>query len=233
MSRSAPLYALQQIDSKIHACRQRLAAIEGQLGETDELIALRRRLDDTRQSLRTARSRHRDDELQLQSIQQKRRASELRLYGGKVRNPKELSDLQAEVKSLARRQESIEESVFAGMVAIEETEAAERDVARELEQVELEWKTNQDQLVAEQAAQEALLAELLAERQRRAKAIPASDLDTYEHLRQRKGGVAVAQLQGPECQGCMAEVSASRVKEARGRSLAFCGTCGRILYPTN
>jgi len=233
MSRSAPLYALQQIDSKIHACRQRLAAIEGQLGETDELTALRRRLDATRQSLKTTRARHRDDELQLQSIQQKRRTSELKLYGGKVRNPKELSDLQAEVKSLARRQEVMEESVFAGMVALEEIEATETDVARELEQVEFEWKTSQEQLVAEQAAQEALLADLLAERQARAKAIPASDLETYEHLRRRKSGVAVAQLQGPECQGCMAEVSASRVKEARGNSLAFCGTCGRILYPTN
>jgi uncharacterized protein len=233
MSRSAPLYTLQQTDSKIHACRQRLDAIEGQLGETDELVALRLHLDSTRESLRATRVRQRDAELQLQSIQQKRRASELQLYGGKVRNPKELSDLQVEVKSLARRQESVEEFVFEGMVAIEELETTERAVARNLAQIELEWNASQADLLAEKAAQEAELTELLAERQTRAAALPASDLHTYEHLRERKGGVAVAQLKGPECQGCMAEVSASRAKEARGNSLAFCGTCGRILYPAN
>jgi predicted nucleic acid-binding Zn-ribbon protein len=233
MIRSAPLYALQKVDSEILARRERLATIDAQLGETDELIALRDRLTEIRDSMRTWRARQRDEELQLQGVQQKKRASEQRLYGGKVRNPKELSDLQAEVKSLTRRQEVIEESVFEAMVMIEELEATESQVARDLQRVDRKWKADQAELCAEQEAQAGRLAELMAERQARADAIPAPDLNTYEHLRDRKGGLAVAELRGAECQGCMTAVSASRVKEARSYSLAFCGTCGRILYPTN
>jgi predicted nucleic acid-binding Zn-ribbon protein len=233
MSRSAPLYALQQIDNEILACHQRLAIIDEQLRQTDELIATRGRLSEIRHSVKSWGVRQRDEELQLQTIQQKKRASEQRLYGGKVRNPKELSDLQAEVRSLARRQELIEETVFEGLVTIEELEATESQVAGDLQRMEDEWKAKQAELRAEQEAQAKRLSELLSERQARVDRIPASDLDTYEHLRQRKGGLAVAQLIGAECQGCMTTVSASRVKEARSNSLAFCGTCGRILYPTN
>jgi predicted nucleic acid-binding Zn-ribbon protein len=231
MSRSAPLYLLQQIDSEILSCRQRLAAIDGQLGETDELAAARNRLNEIRDSMRTSRVRQRDEELQLQSLQQKKRASEQRLYGGKVRNPKELSDLQAEIKSLTRRQEVIEEAVFEVMVTIEELETAENQSARDLQRIERKWEADQAELRAEQESTTKRLTELLTDRRTRADTIPPSDLDIYEHLRDRKGGLAVAQLTGAECQGCMTTVSASRVKEARGSTLAFCGTCGRILYP--
>jgi predicted nucleic acid-binding Zn-ribbon protein len=232
MSRSAPLYALQQIDNKISACRQRLATINEQLGETEELVAMRDRLNEIRASLKTWRIRQRDEELQLHSVQQKMKASEHRLYGGRVRNPKELSDLQAEVKSLARRRQAIEESVFAAMLTIEELETTERRVAQDLHRMEQEWQAEQSELRAEQEAQTAHLAELLSDRKGTTDTILPADLSAYEHLRERKGGLAVAQLRGAECQGCMTTVSASRVKEARGNSLAFCGTCGRILYPT-
>jgi predicted nucleic acid-binding Zn-ribbon protein len=233
MSRSAPLYALQQIDSEIRACRGRLDLIKEKMGETEELIAIRRRAMSTNESIRAIRVQQRDQELLLQTIQHKRRESELRLYGGHVHNPKELSDLQAEVKSLARRQETIEESVFDTMVNLEELEATDREIARDLTLIELEWKGGQSDLLSENAALEARVAELMAERDARVAKIPASDLNTYEHLFRRKGGLAVAQLKGDECQGCMASVSASRVKEARSDSLAYCGTCGRILYPAN
>lgn len=233
MSRSAPLYALQQIDNEIRACRSSLDTIERQLGETDELVSIRKRVIATQESLRTTRALQRDQELQLQTVQNKRRDSELRLYGGQVRNPKELSDLQAEVASLARRQGVIEDSVLEVMVALEELEAAEQEIARDLAHIELEWRTGQSELLAEKAAIDARLDELLPEREARVARIPAADLNTYEHLRERKGGVAVAELKGDECQGCMASVSALRVKEARSDSLAYCGTCGRILYPTN
>jgi predicted nucleic acid-binding Zn-ribbon protein len=178
------------------------------------------------------RTQQRDEELRLQGLQQKRRTSEQRLYGGKVQNPKELSDLQAEVQSLTRRQQEIEESVFGIMVAIEDMEEQESALAQDLMQIEQEWRVRQDELLAEKTDLGKRLTELLTEREDRISSIPAADLNTYEHLRERKGGVAVAQLKGAECQGCMASVSASRVKEARSNTLAYCGTCGRILYPT-
>ena len=77
------------------------------------------------------------------------------------------------------------------------------------------------------------LADLRARRQIQVRAVPPADLRSYEHLRPRKRNLAVAILLGAECQGCMTSVSAARVKEARSDALAYCGTCGRILFAKN
>jgi len=230
MSRSADLYALQQIDHETDSRRARLAVVNESLGETDELRAAHQRLIQAQEMLSRWRTRQRDQELALQSLDQKRQASERRLYGGKIRNPKELSDLQEEVESLGRRRASIEDELLEIMLMVEEGEAEEREASESLSRIEGQWERDQADLQAEKEGLEKRLLELDELRRQRVASIAPADLNDYEHLRPRKRGVAVAILQGDECQGCMTTVSAARVKEARSEALAHCGTCGRILH---
>jgi predicted nucleic acid-binding Zn-ribbon protein len=230
MSRSANLYALQQIDHETDSHRDRLAVVNESLGETGELQSARQRLKQAQETLSQWRTKQRDQELVLQSLDQKRQASEQRLYGGKIRNPKELSDLQEEVASLGRRRASIEDELLETMVMVEEGEAEEREASESLRRTSGQWERDQAELQVEKETLESRLLELSALRQQRVASIPPVDLKSYEHLRPRKRGVVVAILQGDECQGCMTTVSAARVKEARSDTLAYCGTCGRILH---
>jgi len=231
MSRSANLYALQQTDSEIDARKGRLAEVNNLLGETDELLAARQRLKRVEESLSQWRIQQRDQELALQSLERKKRSSEQKLYSGKIRNPKELSDLQEGVASLGRRKAAIEDQLLETMLLVEEDEAEKKTAAEELSRIEAEWKTAQANLRAEKEAQERQLAELAAWRQNQITAIAPADLSSYEHLRPRKRGLVVVLLKGDECQGCMTTVSAARVKEARrADALAHCGTCGRMLH---
>ena len=85
-------------------------------------------------------------------------------------------------------------------------------------------------------AQHARLTErLAAERTRQAAArhtAPAGILHTYDTLRPRRGGRAMARLDGDACAVCLVAVSPSRTAAAAhdGEELAFCENCGRILW---
>jgi len=233
MSRSANIYALQEIDDEIDARTQRLTQIKALLGETQELLAARERLDKARANLAHWRAKQRDQDLVFQSLDQKRQVSEEKLYSGRIKNPKELSDIQEELASLNRRKELAEDQLLKVMLTIDEYEAEESEARKNLAQIESAWHKEQADLLEEKEALEGQLTELAQRRQGQTTLIPAADLDSYMHLRPRKGGLAVSILQGAECQGCMTSVSAARVKEARSDNLAYCGNCGRILYPGN
>ncbi len=231
MNRAANLYALQLTDSEIDRRRRRLAKVISLLGETEELAAARRRLEKAQAALAALRAKQRDQELALQTLERKRHASEQRLYGGQISNPKELSDRQEEIESLGRRKSASEEELLETMLQAEECEAERAGAAGDLGQTEAKWTVEQTDLRAEREEHQRQLAELEAEHNDRVTAISPADLSRYQHLRERKGGVAVTLLKGAECQGCMTAVSAARAREARGgESLALCGTCGRILF---
>jgi predicted nucleic acid-binding Zn-ribbon protein len=57
-------------------------------------------------------------------------------------------------------------------------------------------------------------------------------LAEYERLRERFGGVAVAQLVGPTCQGCHLQLSAvelDRIRRLDADEVVYCEACGRLL----
>lgn len=230
MSRSSKLYALQQTDREIDQLNGRLLEVRSLLGETDALRSARDRLQHAEDMLSQYRVSQRKQDLDLQDLELKKKSSEQKLYGGKIRNPKELSDLQGEIASLDRRRGGIEDQLLETMVFIDEWENQLLEAGASLEQIEALWQATQKDLIDEQATVEIRLAELDQIRQGQLAFIPAADQRSYKHLRPRKRGIAVAILEGAECQGCMTSVSAARVKEARSDSLAYCGTCGRILH---
>ncbi len=230
MSKTAPLYRLQLIDSEVDKHSWRLNTVNGLLRETEELHAGRARLATAKDYLTRWHAAQKKQELELQVLQQKKQLSEHQLYAGKIRNPKELTDLQEEIASLDRRMRAVEEKLFEIMLQVEAGEEEGQAAAGSLERIEAEWSSSQAEMRGEKEALEMRLAELATQRQTQVAGIPPADLSGYEHIRGRKGGQAVAILDGAECQGCMTTVSAIKAKEVRSGMVAYCGTCGRILH---
>lgn len=74
-------------------------------------------------------------------------------------------------------------------------------------------------------------AELGAERDQLAAAIPDSILPLYLRLMKTKDGLAVAPMHEGKCGGCHMKLIASTVVAVQtGKELARCEDCGRILY---
>jgi predicted nucleic acid-binding Zn-ribbon protein len=232
MTKGADLYRLQCLDHEGDAKRRRLAEVEAALGESEPLRQARRALESAQALVKRWALRQRDLELQTQGVSDKISRSQQRLYGGTVKNPKELADLQAEVAALRRRRQKLEDDLLVAMIELEEAEAAQADAHRHLDETEARWSAQQADLVSER---EVLQAKLVEIEQARADVLPtieASDLAGYQTLRRRKGGLAVVQVRNGACGGCGIGISPGLEWQLRHAGLGTCGNCGRIIVRT-
>jgi len=229
MARGENLYRLQCLDSEADAKRRRLTDVEAALGGNEALRQARQALSSAQTQTLKWTVRQRDLELKLQSLTEKIARFEQQLYGGRVRNPKELSDLQAEVASLRRWQQKLEDDLLAAMIDLDEAEEARKKAQEHLDRTEADWSARQADLMAEREELRARLAELQRAREDLLPQIDAHDRTVYEDLRRRKAGVAVAQVRDGSCSACGVSISAGRRYQLREGKLVCCSNCERIL----
>jgi predicted nucleic acid-binding Zn-ribbon protein len=231
MSQTQPLYELQQVDLEIQGVSGRLKEIAATLGENAELKRARKMATDAQAVLAKCRAEMHDLDLEVSSLSEKIETNESRLYSGRVINPKELANLEEELASLKRWREKREEDLLEAMLATEEAEATLSDAQAILTQVSETWGAEQGDLADEQTTLQARLEELGDRRQSLIAVVGPEDVATYERLRQRKAGRAVAAVKDGVCEGCRMNPPSSQVQHARsGSELVFCNNCGRILH---
>lgn len=231
MTIAADLYALQETDSAIDAARATLAELEEQLGESEELIAGRQAVEEERDALKSLTSQQRELEWQVDDLRGRLSDVEGKLYGGTVRNPKELASMQEEANILRGQLRRQEDELLDLMVRVDERQAAVRGAEESLAEVEGRWGEDQKELVSRQGRLEEELAGLEERRQRQSGLIEAKALALYETLRERRQGRAVAKVERGMCQGCRISLPMTILQKARsGFDVVQCVSCERILY---
>jgi len=231
MSKAETLYRLQTIDLETDERNRRLKEVKAILEGNEELERARQALQGGEKKLSCQRTKLRDHELEMRSLNNKIASVEDRLYSGRIKNPKELGNLQDEVRYLKRRKGELEDQVLETMIEVEDSEASVTEQRERLARLEEEWQETQARLSAEQSELINRLSQLKAKRAKLLKTIEASDLALYEDLRLRRGGRAVALLEGELCQACRVTLPTSKAQQARqGKVLILCGCCERILY---
>lgn len=231
MTRVADLYALQEIDSALDACKASLAEVESRLGEADELVEARQRALERQETLREVQKQQREQEWQIDDLRQKIEPLEKKLYGGTIRNPKELADLQQDVESLKRRQRGLEDRDLEIMVAVEEAQKEAEEAQRTLAEDEQAWRAEQERLRREQTRLHQEIDALEARRTEQLRLIEAATLRLYDALRATRQGRAVAKVERGTCQGCRISLPMNVLHRARsGAELVHCTSCERIIY---
>jgi hypothetical protein len=211
--------------------REQLAEITAALGESEALKMAKRTVETAEQELRQAQTKAQDLDLEVGTLANKIVQQEKLLYSGKVSSAKEAANLQEEVASLKRWHQKREEALLEAMVAAEEAEERFDQAQEALSTVLSDWQANQAALTQQQGELEKKSQELMARRPALAEKVDEDELRTYEALRRKKGGKAVALVKNRVCQGCGVTASNSKVQQARtGPELGYCSTCGRILY---
>jgi predicted nucleic acid-binding Zn-ribbon protein len=232
MTRGEALYRLQQLDSERDAKEDRLVEIEAAFKDDAALREARQAVEKAEKRARKWQTKQRDLELEIENLADKASRSEKRLYSGKVKNPKELSDLQAEVVSLKGRRQRLEDTLLEAMIEREEAAGIRDKAHSHLEEVESIWSSRQADLKAERETLQHRLEEIQGRRQAIVPRIDAGVLATYEKLRQTKRGQAVAQVQADSCTACGVTISPSTEWKLRQGELVHCDSCGRILVST-
>lgn len=233
MTQIDELYRLQQIDSEIRGKKQRLREVLQAQKADQELRAARQAHETAAGALEAAQKKQRQLEVELGQVDGKAKQSEDRLYSGKVKNPKELSDLQQEIASLGRRREALETEILEAMVQVEEAQERDRETGITLEESENRWEQRIASLQREQNELAVRINELLEKRQAQAKRIESRMMKIYDTTAGKKGGVAVAGLKGDMCQVCGVRTSSNKGRQAQAGELVYCGSCGRILAPVS
>jgi len=231
MSRASSLYRLQEIDLESDRLKGRLEEIRITLDDSTEIAQLVADLAEKESSLSAVHSASVRAENEVEDQRLKVQNNEQGLYGGNVQNPKELEDLQMESTSLKRHLETLEDHYLEVMLEQDEVQSSVARSSASLKSAEADQAIEHGGLITERESIDNRLANLDAEREVALASVAEIDQETYEGLRARLGGVAVAVLDGDSCGVCGLTLSASsRQLVGSGDEIIRCIQCGRILY---
>lgn len=231
MSASLGLYRLQQVDRQIDRAHAQLDTIRKALENDMDLREALSMLETTQTQNRRAQHEMKIAEAEVDTQKIKIEQAESSLYGGSVKNPKELQDLQKDVASLKKYLVILEERQFETMLKAEAAEAELQTARTGLEKIQSRLGSEHGRLIEEQSTLTKQLERLTEEREAALAPIESSLLQTYEGLRQQKRGVAVAEINDNACVSCGTILNASIQQNARSqKQLVNCPSCGRILF---
>jgi len=229
MSVARQLYQLQEIDIEVEDVERRLKQAVSLLGKDDAVVAAREKLNSAAERLRNLQRQQRSLEGEIDDLGGKIKAGDGELYSGRIKNPKELSNLQHEVEILKGKRDELEIKDLELMEQVESAEAGMATLSQELDSITGDWQRDQEQLEKEKARLEENLDRLKQKRQALATETDAQVLALYDKLRQGKGW-AVARVEQGICRSCRISLPSSELQQARSGALVQCGSCSRILY---
>jgi predicted nucleic acid-binding Zn-ribbon protein len=229
MSLVGRLYKLQQLDLELQDKQRELDEAESQLRDNKALAAAQSRFSSQKEQWEVVKKKQRDAEWELEDLQEKIRQIDGKLYSGKTKDPKELVNLEKEVKSLKNQTELKEDALLGLMSQVEEIETEVRSSTEGLEQLKREWEEKQETLGRRKREIETMLVELRGDRSALAQQIDTAILSTYERIKLTKGE-AVVKVEKGKCQGCHITVATSQWQKVKAGDLIQCSSCSKILY---
>lgn len=230
MSQPEALFRLQEIELNILAHQKRLKEIAAALGDNQAVTAAQETLRDAQSRLKPLQQRARQIDQEMQTNAEKIRVTNEQLYSGRVRNPKELQDMQNEVAALTRRNAELEEALLETLLAVEEAEASLKTAETHLRETQAAAAGGQADLIEEQRRLQNENRALLQKREAALRDVTPDNLKLYNSMRPRKNNQPVALLVNQSCAFCRVEQDLSIISEARkAQKLTYCLSCGRIL----
>ena len=229
MNIARQLFQLQEIETEIESGERSLEQVTSQLGDDHALVRIRTRLAQEQQRLEELKREQHSAEWELEDITSKIAAAEAELYSGKIKNPKELTNLQHEVDSLKAKRRQLEDKALEVMDGADITATKMATIKGELETEQAEWRQQQQQLSSHKEQLDATLADLRHKRQQLLEKIDPQSVELYCQLRRQKGQ-AVAKVEQGICLGCRISLPTAEWQRARSGKLVRCSSCGRILF---
>jgi predicted nucleic acid-binding Zn-ribbon protein len=223
---------LGQLDHKrkhlpAHAEVARLSAELTQ--QRDLLVAARTRESDTTRQQTKA-------EQDVEQVRQRATRDQKRLDSGLVTSPKDLTNLQREIASLAKRQSDLEDVVLGIMERREAMQENVAELARRVEELERKAAEAEERRATVLAEIDAEAAGAAKEREIIAASVPDELIKLYDKLRAQSGGVGAAKLYKKRCDGCRLELNITELNEVRAAAadeIVRCENCRRILVRTS
>lgn len=223
------IFELQQVESSLSLLEKQLAEIHNRLSHNDNYERAGELYKAARQKLLELEKQNKQSEAEAEELRKTVRGLEDKLYGGKVKNPKELMGYEQELEILKKKLNRMDDDILDIMEKIESEKANIARLSTAFKEAEKAWMEEKKEL---QRQLEEVKNEIDQKGDRRREilgSIDAASLAVYEDVKRRRGQAVVRVEQG-RCMGCRVTLSLSELQRVRGSSIVQCSNCGRILY---
>ena len=225
------IFELQELDWKIDRFKNDLESVDKHLHDQSALIKAKARVLALEKTLLEMQRNHMSESQEVVDLKEQAGALEKKLYGGSVRNPKELESLQLELSYSKKRLGEHEEKLINLMIEVVENGQLTADAKLNLTNLQADWAASQISLTEERSRLVALSRDSTVEREQIVASISPSQIAQYERIKAAKQGYAVAKIERGQCTGCRLTLPTKDLQRARNMSdISTCGSCGRILY---
>ena len=225
---------LQLLDNEIMQANTKLKS----LPEIEQLLHIEKRVTAANDELSVVKSESdqialelRRGEVDVETVTDRIKKDEARLSSGNA-TPKELEQLQHEVETLKKRQESLEEIELEIMIRNDAVIARSNTLSTDLASLQTLKDEISGRLQSATDDINKVIGDKNTARNVVAGKIEKALLDLYEKIRGNGGGVGAAALVGNKCNGCNLAINAvemDRIKSLAKDELLRCEECRRIL----
>ena len=231
MNQALNLFRLQTLDTQINHIDNRLNEIDLILKQDKAVKQALMKLEESKQELNKRRIELKQSENLVEIQQLKLKRSQANLFSGKIKNPKELQDLQQESEALRRYISKLEDDQLACMIIFEEAQQKSKSAEDQHKQAQENKASQNASLLGEKMRLEKTLSNLIPQRQAVISGISAEALNLYQGLLKSKNGLAVAEVLDNGCSACGSTLTPGELQSARSpNTLLHCANCGRILF---
>ncbi len=224
------LATIQKIDLELDADRRKFSENKQAMAPTETLKKLATEVKEAEAKVTYWQKERRARDAAITEQSQKIQVEEKALYSGRVKDPREQLAMQQHVESLKRHLETLEERALEAMIALEQSQKTLEQLKKTFETQKAEWLRKRTDLEKEQEAIVAHARALKMRRESVLKQLDPREIERYERMRKKLGGLAVVKLSNRSCGGCGASLPTSVVQQVRSGEMVQCPICGRLLY---
>jgi predicted nucleic acid-binding Zn-ribbon protein len=231
MSEGLNLFRLQKLDTVIDKTTHRLKEIEKALSDNHLVKRAEKELEQATEIAKTIRIKLKQIEDKVEAQRIKRKTDQAALFSGRIKNPKELQDLQMETEALKKYIAQLEDEQLDIMIEYEEAERIRNQAEKQFAQAKSKAVEDNAALSGEKMKLESNLEKNTREKQAVIQSISPQSFHLYSELRKSKRGIAIATITDGCCSICGQSMTPADLQSIRSSSqLVFCPSCGRIVF---
>jgi predicted nucleic acid-binding Zn-ribbon protein len=227
------LWKLNRIDSGLVEIRHRAANLDIGKKISSELEALKQQDAEVGGKARKLAADLTDLEIAQKGIDDKLKKIDKQLYGGGVVNPREVENLEKEVAALKRQRDANDEKILGLWDVVPPAKEAAAKIEAQIAERQKQLAERRKAALTEKTDLEKEFLRLTQMRPDATKGIGPGLMNKYDSIRQRMGGVGMAEATRKHaCSGCGTLIAERMVQSLKEDKVVTCESCHRILYYT-
>lgn len=226
------LWKLHKVDFAILEIRKRAAALDPGRAIQAQIQALEAEHAKLDEAAKELAGEQQDIELRQKGMEDKIQRFEKELFGGSLKSPREVENLQKEIEMLKRNRGDLDGRLMELWELVPPAKEKAEAARARIEERKRALAAHQQQVLKEKASLEDDFKRRTTERPAAAEGISKPLLERYDRSRERHAGVAMARITGrpASCEMCGTLLPERLIEGAKEGRLVECESCHRFLY---